>query len=46
MRKDGTELMTEMAANDPVVKEYIDIYAQVLADLGYEKEAAMLGFNP
>ncbi|MCD8351879.1 MAG: TRAP transporter substrate-binding protein DctP [Planctomycetaceae bacterium] len=46
IRQDGTDLMLEMAEKDPLVKEYIDSYAQVLDELGYQKEAAMLGFNP
>lgn len=46
IRQDGTDLMLEMAANDPLVKEYVDSYAQVLAELGYTKEAEMLGVAP
>lgn len=45
IRKDGMDILNEMSAKDPIVKEYVDGYAKVLFDLGYLDEAAYLGYK-
>ena len=45
LRQVGVELLLEASAKNAEVKEYVDEYAKVLAELGYTKEATELGYK-
>ncbi len=45
IRAVGMEILNEMSATDPIIKEYVDAYAKVLFELGYEQDASTLGFK-
>lgn len=45
MRKIGFDLLNDYKEKSPASKEYIEEYAKLLAELGYEKEAKQLGFT-
>lgn len=42
-RQVGLEMLLEDSENNDKVKEYMELYAEVLSDLGYNKEASTLG---
>lgn len=45
VREIGFDMLLDLREESPLSKEYVDMYAESLFDLGYEEEAALLGFK-
>lgn len=45
MRSAAAGVIRDMAAKDPITKEYVDAYAKVLFELGYINDAKELGYE-